>query len=95
MAGIGRFGSCACGAAVFLTLELAIFAANLTKLTHGAWVPLVIGLILFVVMTTWYRGREMVEAQRFEVEGPLQAFVDRLRELEDPPVRGPPGPACS
>ena len=78
------------GAAVFLTLELAILAANLTKLTHGGWVPLVIGLILFVVMTTWYRGRQMVEAQRFEVEGPLQAFVDGLREL-DPPVQRSPG----
>ncbi len=78
------------GAVVFLSLELAIFGANLSKLTHGAWVPLVIGLILFVVMTTWYRGREMVEAERFEVEGPLQAFVDGLREL-DSPVRRTPG----
>jgi KUP system potassium uptake protein len=78
------------GAAVFLTLELAILGANLTKLTHGGWVPLVIGLILFVIMTTWYRGRQMVEAQRFAVEGPLQAFVDGLREL-DPPVQRSPG----
>jgi KUP system potassium uptake protein len=41
-------------------------------------------------MTTWFRGRELVRAERFEVEGPLQAFVDDLRTL-DPPVLRTPG----
>jgi KUP system potassium uptake protein len=61
------------GAGLFLTIELAFFGANLTKFTHGAWVPLLIGLILFTVMTTWFRGRELVTAERFRVEGPLGA----------------------
>jgi KUP system potassium uptake protein len=73
------------GAGVFLTVELAFFGANLSKFFHGAWVPLLVGVILFTVMTTWFRGRELVTAERFRVEGPLQAFVDGLRGM-DPPV---------
>jgi KUP system potassium uptake protein len=80
------------GAGFFLAVELPFLAANLTKFTHGAWVPLLIGLILFVVMTTWFRGRELVTEERARVEGTLQAFVDDLRVM-DPPVIRPAGTA--
>jgi KUP system potassium uptake protein len=78
------------GAAFFLTIELTFFASNLTKIGHGAWLPLTIGFVLFVVMTTWYRGRKLVTDERFRVEGPLQDFVKRLR-THDPPVARVPG----
>jgi len=77
------------GAGFFLTLELAFLGANLTKFLHGAWVPLLIGLILFAVMTTWFRGRELVTEERARVEGPLQAFVDDLRMMDPPVIRSP------
>jgi KUP system potassium uptake protein len=77
------------GAGLFLVVELAFFGANLTKFFHGAWVPLVIGVVLFTVMTTWFRGRELVAAERKRVEGPLQDFVDDLRRMDPPPIRGP------
>ncbi len=80
------------GGTVFLTIELAFLGANLTKFVHGAWVPLLIGTLLFIVMTTWFRGRELVTAERFRVEGPLQAFVDDVRST-DPPVIRTPGTA--
>jgi KUP system potassium uptake protein len=76
------------GAGFFLAIELAFLGANLTKFLHGAWVPLLIGLILFTVMATWSRGRELVTAERFRVEGPLQPFVDDLRRMEPPVIRG-------
>jgi KUP system potassium uptake protein len=78
------------GAGFFLTIELAFLAANLTKLFHGAWLPLTIGLVLFIVMTTWFRGRQLVTAERFEVEGPLEDFVKELRK-QKPPVSRVPG----
>lgn len=78
------------GAGFFLTVELAFLAANLTKIGHGAWVPLLIGVLLFTVMTTWFRGRELVTAERSRVEGPLQVFVDHVRRV-DPPVTRTPG----
>ncbi len=78
------------GAGFFLTIELVFFASNLTKIFHGAWLPLGIGVALFVVMTTWYRGRELVTAERFRVEGPLEQFVKKLR-THDPRVARVPG----
>ena len=78
------------GAAFFLTIELGFFASNLTKIGHGAWLPLLIGFVLFFVMATWYRGRELVTAERFRVEGPLRNFVKELR-THDPPVERVPG----
>jgi KUP system potassium uptake protein len=77
------------GAGLFLAVELAFFGANLTKFLHGAWVPLLIGIILFTVMTTWFRGRQLVAAERNRVEGPLQAFVEDLRRIDPPLIRGP------
>ncbi|WP_260724080.1 potassium transporter Kup [Dactylosporangium roseum] len=66
------------GAAVLLTVDLLFFAANLTKFVHGAWLPLLIGLTAFTVMTTWQKGRAIVTAERERQEGPLREFVDRL-----------------
>ena len=78
------------GAAFFLTIELGFFASNLTKIAHGAWLPLTIGFVLFFVMVTWYRGRELVTAERFRVEGPLRDFVNEVR-AHHPPVSRVPG----
>jgi KUP system potassium uptake protein len=77
------------GAGLFLAIELAFLGANVTKFFHGAWVPLLIGLVLFILMTTWFRGRQLVAAERRRVEGPLQAFVDDLRTMDPPLIRGP------
>jgi KUP system potassium uptake protein len=68
----------ATGAAILLTVDLLFVAANLTKLVHGAWLPLLIGLTAFTVMTTWERGRVIVTAERERREGSLPAFVQQL-----------------
>jgi KUP system potassium uptake protein len=68
------------GAFVLLGVDLLFVAANLTKLVHGAWLPLLIGLTAFTIMTTWQRGREIVTAERQRREGPLPAFVEQLRD---------------
>jgi KUP system potassium uptake protein len=44
---------------VLLGVDLLFVAANLIKLVHGAWLPLLIGLMAFTVMTTWQRGRRV------------------------------------
>jgi KUP system potassium uptake protein len=68
----------ALGAAVFLTIELTFFAANLTKIVHGGWLPLAIAAIVFAVLTTWRKGRGIVSANRAREEGPLKNFIDDL-----------------
>lgn len=66
------------GGGILLIVDLFFLAANLTKLLHGAWLPLAIGVTAFAVLTTWQRGRAIVTAQREADEGPLRAFVDEL-----------------
>ncbi|MEV4532791.1 KUP/HAK/KT family potassium transporter [Asanoa sp. NPDC049518] len=68
------------GAVVLLSMDLLFLGANLTKLLHGAWLPLLIGLTAFVVMTTWQRGRQVVTRERALAEGPLREFVADLHD---------------
>jgi KUP system potassium uptake protein len=74
---------------LFLTVELSFFSSNLTKVGHGAWIPLGIGLVVAVVMVTWRRGRAIVTRNRIEEEGPLDEFLYRLR-MADPPLHRVP-----
>jgi len=64
--------------AVFLVFDLAFFAANLTKLFDGGWFPLVVGLLVFTVMTTWKRGRAEVARLLEAGSVPLEAFLADL-----------------
>ncbi|MFG2041210.1 potassium transporter Kup [Dactylosporangium sp. NPDC048998] len=82
----------AAGASVLLLVDLLFFAANLTKLIHGAWLPLLIGITAFTVLTTWQRGRAIVTAERRRQEGSLREFIEQLRS--DPSLtRQVPGTA--
>ena len=58
--------------------EITYFSANLTKVAHGGWLPLLIGMAVFTLMKTWERGREIVTAGRTAKEGPLPQFIERL-----------------
>jgi len=66
----------------FLFVDLSFFTANLTKIAHGGWFPLAIGLIIFLVLTTWKRGRalllERVSKDSLELETFLNAVSDRV-----------------
>ena len=75
------------GGGFLLLVDLMFFAANLTKLVHGAWLPLLIAVVAFTVMTTWQKGREIVTRAREKAEGPLREFVDGLGDCKPPLVR--------
>jgi KUP system potassium uptake protein len=77
------------GAGVLLTIDTMFFAANLTKLPHGAWLPLVIAILVFTVLTTWQKGRRLVSRQRALDEGPLREFIDQLHARKPPLYRVP------
>jgi KUP system potassium uptake protein len=79
----------ALGAVVFLTIEVTFFAANLTKVVHGGWLPLAIAAIVFVVLMTWRKGREIVSVNRAREEGPLREFIDELDTRREEIVRVP------
>jgi KUP system potassium uptake protein len=66
------------GGSALLGVDLLFVAANLTKLVHGAWLPLLIAIATFTVMVTWLRGSTIVTRKRDIAEGPLDEFVDQL-----------------
>jgi len=80
------------GGGVLIAIDLLFFAANLTKLVHGAWLPLLIGIIAFTIFTTWQRGRELVTLRRVQAEGPLPEFIEHLHSMK-PPLHRVPGTA--
>ncbi len=80
------------GGGVLLAVDLLFFAANLTKLPHGAWLPLAIGIAVFTVLTTWQKGRQLVSRQRALDEGSLREFIERLHSRK-PPLPRVPGTA--
>ncbi|MDH6137515.1 KUP system potassium uptake protein [Kitasatospora sp. MAA4] len=82
----------ALGAVVFLTSEIAFFAANLTKVVHGGWLPLLVAFTVFTILITWQRGRQIVTPNRTALEGSLREFCD-IVDAMDPPVHRVDGTA--
>jgi KUP system potassium uptake protein len=80
------------GGGLLIAFDLLFLAANSTKIIHGAWLPLVIGVTAFTIMVTWQRGREIVTAERIRREGPLRPFLDKVRHGA-PKVAQVPGTA--
>ncbi|MCL3817489.1 potassium transporter Kup [Aeromicrobium wangtongii] len=76
----------ALAAVPLLALDALLIAANLTKLVHGAWLPLAIAISFFTIMTTWQRGRQLVTARRERLEGPLLEFVAEIGGDEGRPT---------
>jgi KUP system potassium uptake protein len=73
--------------AIFLTIDLTFFGANLLKVFQGGWLPLLIGTCIFTVMTTWKTGRRIV-AERLTARAiPIDHFMSVV--VAAPPVRVP------
>jgi KUP system potassium uptake protein len=68
---------------LFLTVDLTFLSANLTKLAHGGWVPLLIGGMLLAVMTTWKRGRQ---ALADELRRSFLPLAEALKSLGQEPL---------
>ena len=80
------------GAVGFLSVEIAFFAANLTKVAHGGWLPLAVAACIVTVLLTWQKGRQIVTRNRTNKEGNLRAMVADIRAM-DPPLYRTPGTA--
>jgi KUP system potassium uptake protein len=78
----------ALAAVAFGGVEGLFLAANLSKVAHGGWLPLLIASLVFILMTTWRRGRAIVTANRKAKEGSLREFIDEIRDRGVPRVPG-------
>lgn len=60
---------------LFFALDAAYLAANFTKIPDGGWVPLVMGLAIFTLLTTWSRGRALMRQNMAEGSIPMEVFA--------------------
>src|SRR5438445_471166 len=74
-------------AGMFLLMDVPFFGANALKIGHGGWVPLLIAAIVFALMTTWKRGREILAKRMLEKTVPLKMLLADL--AAEPPMRVP------
>jgi KUP system potassium uptake protein len=63
---------------VFLVVDLAFLGSNVVKIAHGGWVPLALALALFVLMTTWKRGRLILTERMQDISLPMEQFLDDI-----------------
>ena len=75
---------------IFLAVDFVFFAANLLKVADGGWIPLLFGVLLFIVMTTWHAG---IEATTRTLSGMTEPPAQFLKRLEDNRIARVPGTA--
>ncbi len=66
-----------CG--TFLVIDLSFFGANILKVPHGGWFPLVVATLIFIVMSTWKTGRRILGYRLEESARPIEDFLGRLQ----------------
>ena len=77
-------------ATAFLVVDLAFWGANLVKIPHGGWFPLVVAAVIFALMTTWKKGRQILATRLHATTLPFDFF---LRDVQMNPPRRVPGTA--
>jgi KUP system potassium uptake protein len=60
---------------LFLVIDSAYFASNITKIPDGGWFPLLVAAISFTVLTTWAKGRQLMRERLSEAALPLAVFI--------------------
>ena len=73
---------------LFLFFDVAFFGANLLKFLDGGWFPVGLATVIFVVMTTWKKGRALLARNLADKLLPVNMFLDDLRMLQPPRVPG-------
>ncbi|NOZ12429.1 MAG: potassium transporter Kup [Acidobacteria bacterium] len=73
---------------LFFTADLAFFGANVVKIFHGAWFPLAVGLIVYLMLITWKKGRKLLGAELKETAVPLEQFRKSEAAVSAVRVRG-------
>jgi KUP system potassium uptake protein len=78
---------CIAGTGSFLAIDLLFFGASLLKIHEGGWFPLATGAMIYFVMLTWRRGRQLLLARVRAQSVPIEPFLESL--MREPPHRVP------
>lgn len=71
----------------FLVIDLTFFIPNLMKIVHGGWVPLLVGALVYLLMTTWKKGRRILAAALKLRSIPMEVFLQKIKDSH--PLRVP------
>src|SRR6185295_19958590 len=74
--------------ALILSVDLAFVGANLLKIPHGGWFPLVVAGVVFTLMSTWKKGRVRLAELVRENTLPMDLFLEDIRRRRPHRVRG-------
>ena len=72
-----------CGA--LFAVDIVFFSATMLKIVEGGWFPLLVGAIVFLLLSTWYKGRNILRTQMREDSIPIEKFVSRVTDKH--PIR--------
>jgi len=72
----------------FVVVDMTFFSANLLKLFEGAWVPLLFGVVVAMLIWTWRRGAAILTAKTRRIEVPLTDLIKSLEKRPPHIVRG-------
>jgi KUP system potassium uptake protein len=72
----------------FFLIDLVFFSANIIKIPQGGWLPLLAGVAVFAILSTWRRGRQIVLERMSEDNKPLVHFIASLDGTTFPRVKG-------
>ena len=73
---------------LFLIVDVGFFAANLTKVVEGGWIPLTLGIMIFIIMVTWRTGVQALRAKLAGLAEPADRFIEELAENQIARVPG-------
>jgi KUP system potassium uptake protein len=73
---------------IFLTIDLSFFSANALKILNGGWLPLVLGAVIFTLMTTWKKGRQILAGRMQASTLPLELFLGDVERTAPTRVPG-------
>jgi len=77
-------------ATFFIIIDLAFFGANMIKIAHGGWFPLLISMSILFLMLTWRKGRRILRQRLGDICLPLDSFLPSVKEQS---IRRVPGTA--
>ena len=71
----------------FFLVDMALLSANLPKILHGGWFPIAMAALIFILLSTWKRGREILSERLTELAIAIEPFLDSV--ARHPPTRVP------
>jgi KUP system potassium uptake protein len=72
----------------FLIVDVIFLSANFLKIVQGGWFPILVAIVVFAVMSTWWRGRRILADRRARDSLPLSTFLDSIKPDHPPRISG-------